>query len=313
MHTTYYPDNWWTALIPNNITPLPQELIELISSFITFRSRQLNTIFKRDVLDKSTTFTLYAIENQDTFKSALTYAVSIRGSGWNIPLNDPWFCGSQASTPIRYIRGTPVPLWWIRHLSVDWSAPFYTLGSRYFHCSQSCWDNGIGSCRNAPINTYCRCSWITDEVWGHGPHPKTYPPIMDNGDELTYRKNLHSMALSKYYLDNTCYGLSVLSQPTHPLNNPDWQNHQIQNPTLDCPLCVTQLRTAFGKDAFKYSAKCVYTRPRTNNTYIEHIGWTTYPPQLKKHIPPPPRLRRKLRKNNKLTKPNRRISKQPRS
>jgi len=291
------------------IALLPQELIDLISSFITSRSRHIAHIFKQEVLAQQKTFTLFAIETQDTYNSYNSYAVDIQGSGWNIPFNDRWFCGSQATTPLKYHSGTPVPLWWIRHLSPDWCSPFYKLTSRFFHCSPSCWDNGVGSCKNIPSHPECRCTWIDDDVWGHGPQPNTYPPIMNNGDEVTYRKNLPSMATSTYCLDTR--------KPTHPFNQ-DWKDHQIQNPTLDCPLCKQVLKEVFGKNAFKYSAKCVYTRPRTNHQYIEHLGWTNRPPQLKKHLPSQQRqLRRKLRKKKKKKKntnhsnPNRRISKLP--
>jgi len=340
------PEYWWIVSIPEFLNALPKELRDAISYFLTFKARHIATIFKQEVLANCHTFNLYAAETEIHSGSPLLYRPSFRTDlldygcdGWSIDFRlridgshwdfsnqpdhqyDNWFQGKEANTPLRYIRGSPVPLWWVRHVSTEFSSPFYSLGRRFYHCSAICYDIMTGACRTSLPHgqkKLCNCCWVEDIAWGTGPDPtflkeyistcesrrgykvnKQFVSTTFQHDELSYRKNAGPMSISKYGCQ--CEDSVFYKQP-------EWQQHQVQNPKKDCPACIKNLQDAFGDDACLYSAKCVYTRPKTIECFVDKIGWTSYPPLLCKHYR---KKERKKRNQHKKKRANRRLTKMP--
>ena len=205
-------EDWWILGIGEFLDHLPSEIRDKVWTFLNYKSRRIAQIFRDMVLAKEDTFNLFAISTEihsgapwmfrpsiRTYEERWEWSVDmskrINGSGWDYPEIDP-----LDGTPLGYTRGTPVPLWWIRHNSKEFRSPFYSLTEKYIYCSQECKEGYTGVC--------FRCGLEDDIVWGHGPDPKFMEDFFEsNGyknkfaktskflqklpcDELTFRKNL---------------------------------------------------------------------------------------------------------------------------
>jgi len=327
--TMFFPTKEGKDPIFSFLDSLPDHIKRSILNYLS----PVASIFIKEVLEKEKDFNLYAIcteihsgpmwmwrkdaiiSNNDEWGQRWGPSFDIHnritGSGWDI---EPW--DEDYGQTLQYIRGSKVPLWWIR--TRRGLSPFYKISER--------WD----------FDGTSTGTRIEDIIWGSGPEYKMLVeygfgdrfyelynikkggvlPPSKNVDEVSFRKNMCCMTL----MGCTCG--NMLPQKYHrgfegtrgKYRKLAWHKHQVKDIHKDCSMCIDRNKTPFGDDVSLYETRCLYTRPRcTVSRWVSGSdGWGVDGcdfrfPYINKQDSRKQKRRSRQRKN----KLNRRISKSP--
>jgi len=234
--------------------------------------------------------------------------------------------------PLTRMKGTPVPLWWIRMR--DDPSPFYRITEScriVLEQTEFCQNND-----NIYRESHTRWDWCEDIIWGEGFDYKTLIEWSECDDfydkfglfrknnrfklpskpisELEFRKNACCYTLTRHGCD--CGNLLSPKQhgrgsgPRGWQQGPAWINHQVADVNKECSVCISNNKFHFGDTAHLYENRCAYTRPRRTNHAMATDKFRV--PYLVKKIPRKKRsVARKKNASKKASVQNRRVSKSP--
>jgi len=304
---------------------LPGHIRECIMDYLA----PVNNIFIKEILEKQDDFRLCATHTEiedggfwrmrpnlyymdERWGASINYKKRVNGSKW---INE------ADAGPLEYMRGTPVPLWWIRMR--DEPSPFYIIARTGPGRLEEGVIWGCGPDRNTLLEYSTHNDFIRGCYGGFSLSNndlKQLNPLPEEITELEFRKNscCHTLVRS-----GGCCG-TLLPTSCH-TNTQYWINHQVLNPHKDCNLCIQNNKKHFGDKAHLYENRCVYTRPlRRNAIWPEEYKFTSHwadpNPRLpylinkssrnieKKQQEKPRHYKRKSREKS-TNRPNRRVSK----
>lgn len=301
---------WFTFL-----NQLPKEIQQIVMEFLS----PILNIFIKEVIEKENIFRLYSTGTEIHSGPVWRWRPEIRKycdekGFWYCDYNKTYGGGGWAhdGNVLKYTRGSEVPLWWIRHKQDK--SPFYRFPNKFIKCAdKNCREDGVSVQGYCPNHT---CKSVEDIIWGVGPSHEDLDCYSKSSkfmythnvkvnlaskspvecDEVSFRKNLCCMALSKHGCDcgnmlsfrnhfnniasfkNVGFGPGVrriqdvgFGQDVHQIQGRFWKNlspwykHQVQDPKKECHECILRNKAIYGDKADMYETRCVFTRKKLPN------------------------------------------------